>query len=89
MPFLPFVAQRLVELSAELCGEVDGHDAVHSGDQGLQKGKLLSKPKARMDAYHVGRSVFSFAALSVDAPLKARKLREQAHSPYLLPQCRG
>ena len=61
VPLLPFVIQRLAELSADLCGEVDGHEAVPSGDHGFQKGKLLPKPKARMDAYHVNRSVFSFA----------------------------
>ena len=48
--FFPFVAQRLVELSADLCGE---------------------------DAYWVGHNVISFAALSVNAPLKAHDLREQ------------
>ena len=29
-----------------------------------------------MDAYRVNRSVFNFAALSIDAPLKVRELRE-------------
>ena len=61
---MPFVAQRLVELSADLRGEVDGHDSVPSGDHGLQKGKLLPKPKARMDTYRIGRNVFSFVASS-------------------------
>ena len=64
--FSLYVVQRLAELSTDLQGEVDGHDAGLSGDQGLQKGKLLPKPKARVDAYWVSKSVFSFAAASID-----------------------
>ena len=73
---MPFVTQRLAELSGDLYGEVDRHDAVLSGDHGLQKRKLLPKPKARMDAYRVNCSVFSFAVSSINAPLKAHKLKE-------------
>ena len=39
--------------------------------------KLLLKPTARMDAYHVRCSVFSFAAASFGMPLKAHELKEQ------------
>ena len=35
VPFLPYVAKRLAELSADLRGEVDGQDNVLSGEQGL------------------------------------------------------
>ena len=76
VPFSPFIDQRLAELSVNLWGEVDGHETCFSGDHGLQKGKLLPKPKARMDAYRVGRNVFSFVALSVDVPLRVRELKE-------------
>ena len=71
MPFSPFVDQRLAELSADLQGEVDSHS-----DQGLQKGKLLCKLKARMDTYRVGRNLCSFVASSGDASLRVRKLKE-------------
>ena len=37
----------------------------------------LSKPNARMDTYQVGHEVFSFIAMSIDEPLRARKLKEQ------------
>ena len=60
--------QRLTELSADLWGEVDSHETGLSGDQGLQKGKLLPKLKARMDAYRVSRNVFSFVASSLNVP---------------------
>ena len=53
------------------------------GDQGLQKGRLLPKPKARMDAYHVGRNMFSFVASSIDMPLRACEVRE--HDMLSLP----
>ena len=74
VPFLPYVAQRLTELSAALRGEVDGHESGHSGDSGLQKGKLMPKPKARMDVYRVSCNVFSFVASS---------LRRMTHSACL------
>ena len=70
VPFSPFVKQRLAELSANLCEEVDDGDAVLSRNHGLQRGKPLPKPKARMEAYWVSRNVFNFAASIVDAPLK-------------------
>ena len=76
MLFSPFVGKSLAELSTNLCGEVDGDDVMLSGDHGLQRGKLLPRPKARMDTYYINHSVFNFAALSLDAPLKARKLKE-------------
>ena len=60
---------------------MDGHDAVPSGDHGLQKGKLLPMSKARMDAYQVHHSMFNFAASSIDAPLQVRQLKEaESHS---------
>ena len=76
MPFSPFVEQRLAELSADLHGEVDGGNAVLSGDHVLQRGKPLPEPKARMEAYWVSHSVFNFTALTVNAPLKACDVRE-------------
>ena len=66
-----------MELSVYLRGEVDGHATGISGDQGLQKGKLLPKPKAMMDAYRVSKSVFSFEATSIDAPLRVCQLKEK------------
>ena len=57
VPFSPYVAKRLSELSADIRGEVDGHESGLFGDQGLEKGKLLPKLKARIDAYRVGREV--------------------------------
>ena len=77
MSFSPYIAKRLAVLSTDLQGEVDGHESGLSGDHGLQKGKLLPKPKARMDAYRVGREVFSFVASSLDAPLRVRELKRQ------------
>ena len=76
VPFSPFVGQRLVELSTNLGREVDGNEAALSGDRGLQKGTLLSKPKARMDTSHVNCGVLNFAASSLDVPLKACELKE-------------
>ena len=57
VPFLLFVGQRLAELhvSADLHGDVDGSEIVPSGDCSFQKGKLLLKPKARMEAYRVNQ----------------------------------
>ena len=76
VPFLPLVVQRVAEPSANLCGEADRHDAVPSGDHIFHKGKLLPKPKARMDAYCVNRNIFNFNASSIIAPLKEREVRE-------------
>ena len=74
VPFSTFVGQRLAELSADLCGEVDSNKVVLLGDHGIQRGKLLPKPKARMDAYCINGSIFNFTASSLDVPLKAREL---------------
>ena len=78
VPFSPFVGQRLVELSANLGWEIDSNEAAPSGDHGLQRGKLLPKPKARMDTYQVNRSVFNFAATNIDMTLKVCKLSQGA-----------
>ena len=51
VPFSPIVGQRFAELSADICGGVNGNDIAISGDRALQRGKLLPKSKARMDAY--------------------------------------
>ena len=64
VPFSPYIAIRL---SADLRGEGDGHESGLSGEQGLQKVKLLPKPKAKMDTYWVGCEVFSFITASLDA----------------------
>ena len=72
--FSPFVRQT-VELSADLCGDIDSGEVAPSGDCGLQRGK--PKPKARMDAYHINRGVFNFAATTVHVPLKARGVKEK------------
>ena len=69
--FLPFVGQRLAELSADLCGEVDGNEVAISGDHGLQRGKLLPKPKARMD---INCAIFNCMASNVDAILEKQSL---------------
>ena len=73
VPFSPYVTKRLAELSADLQGEVDGHDTTLSGEQGLQKGKWFPKPKAKLDVYRVGREVFSFVPTS----LEAHEVKEQ------------
>ena len=68
---MPFITQRLTELSAALKVEDDVHESCLLGDSGFEKGKLLPKPKARMDAYWVGHNVFNVVASSVvDAPLR-------------------
>ena len=72
VPFSPYIAKRLAELSADLRGEVDGHESGLSGEEGPQKGKLLPKPKAKMDAYRVGCEVFSF--VTVNSRNKTRSL---------------
>ena len=72
-----------MELAADLWGEVDGRETGLSGNQSLQKGKLLPKPKARMDTYRVGRTVFSFVASIIDAPLRVCNLKE--HESLNLP----
>ena len=74
---MPYMDQRLTELSADLClwEEVDGQDTGLSGDQGLQEGRLLPKTKARIDAYHVGKHVFSFVATCIDTPQRACELK--------------
>ena len=74
--FSPFVKHRLAELSTDLRGEVDSNDAALSGDPGLQRGKPLPKPRARMDTYRVSRNVFNFAASTVNAPLQVCNVRE-------------
>ena len=84
VPFSPFVKQVLAELSANLHGEVDGGDAVISGHRVLQRGKLLPKPKARMEAYRVSRNVFNIVASAFDAPLKVRDVREAEFVSVLL-----
>ena len=45
-----------------------------SGEQGLQKGKLLPKPK---DAYRVSSEVLNFVAASIDEPLRVPELKDQ------------
>ena len=74
--FSPFVRQRLAELSADLCGEVDGNKVAILGDHGLQRRKLLKNPKARMDTYCVNRTLFNLGASNIDTPLKACDVQE-------------
>ena len=71
MLFSPFVKERLSELSTDLCGEVNSNNTALSGDHGLQRRKLLPKPRARMVVYRVSCNAFNFTALTLDAPLKA------------------
>ena len=75
VPFSPFVGQQLVESSTDLCGEVDGNDVAISGDRGVQRVKLLLKPKA-MDTYRVNHAIFNFTASNVNLPLKACDMQE-------------
>ena len=88
--FSPFVGQRLAELSADLCRDVDGNEVAPLGDCGLSGGKPLPKPKARMDAYRINWRVFNFAAATVGAPLKVHDVKEvelvsvlSEHAPVL------
>ena len=75
--FSPFVSQRLAEVSAEILrGNGWQPGTTPLGDHGLQRGKLLSKSKARMNAYHVNYGVLNFVASILDAHLKACKLKE-------------
>ena len=41
-----------------------------------REGRLLPKPKARIDAYRVNSTIFNFAASNIDALLKVRNVRE-------------
>ena len=64
--FSPYVAKRLAELSATFEVKLTAMSLASAGEQGLQKGKLLPKPKVRMEAYRVGREVFSFVTTSIN-----------------------
>ena len=74
-PFSLFVRAKLSELSEELVGGT-GSGQNPSTSEGLTRGKPLSKPKSRLDAYRVSRSVYNFSATAVDVPLRDRDVRE-------------
>ena len=57
---------------------------LRSWETGLQRGKLLSKLKVRMDAYRVNQSIFNFAASNLDASLKVREINEPESVSLLL-----
>ena len=65
LPFSSFVTQQLVKLSADLHGGADSLEVTPSVDHGLQNGETVPTAKARMDAYRVGRNVFSYAVSSI------------------------
>ena len=74
-PFSLFVKAKFSELSEELVGGAGSTENASASD-GLARGKPLSKPKSRMEAYQVSKSVYSFSAAAVYSPWRDRDLRE-------------
>ena len=80
--FLPYFAKKLAEVSADLWGEVDGHDAGPSGEIGVKKGKLLHNLKAKIDAYWVGHQVLSSLTRASMRPSGHANSREKTPSLF-------
>ena len=57
-------------------GDRELSNVVTTGNRGLQLGKLLSKPKSRMDVYSVNRGEFNFTASSSDQFLRDEDVKE-------------
>ena len=70
VPLSLFVKAKFSELSEERAGVAYSAENASSGE-GLARGKLLSKPRSRMDLYKVNRSVYNFAPATLDGPFRA------------------
>ena len=68
-PFSLFVKAKFSELSDELAGVASSAENASSGE-GLARGKLLSKPRSRMNLYSFSKSVYNFVAATIDGPLR-------------------
>ena len=55
----PMTASSLAMVYTDLCGEVDSNNAALLGDRGLQRGKLLPKPRAKLTPTSAATSLTS------------------------------
>ena len=75
VPFSSFVGHKIAQLSGKPHGDCDDWDASAARDKGFRYGKLVSKPKSRMEVYRVNQNVFNFACSNIDVSLKALEVR--------------